>query len=104
MKAKKGMALVQVIIISAIIFAICGMLVKWSLQMTLTRNRAVQSIAGVAALERARAEMWGCLNDRGYPAGSCTPTTEQEQCVPPSVSVKFSGTLPNCLLSLSVTK
>ena len=91
-------------IISVIIFMICGMLIKWSLQMTLTRNRAVQSISGVAELEKARTEMWGCLNDTGYPSGSCTPTASQKKCVPPSVSVDFSGTEPNCMLSLSITK
>lgn len=104
MKEKKGMVLVQVLIISFILFIISSMLIKWSLQMTLTRSKAAKSVSGLSELEKVRAEMWGCLNDNGYPSGNCSPTPAQRQCIPPSVSADFSGAPPECVLTLSIER
>lgn len=104
MKERKGIALMQVMVMGIILFLVCAMLVKWSLQMTIIRSKVVKSINSFSELEKARAGMWGCLNDNGYPSGSCTPTTAQRQCVPTGVNADFSGTAPDCALSLSVTR
>jgi len=105
MSKKKGMVLLYVMIISFILFMICSMLMKWRMQMSLIRSKAVTSAGGLSELEKARAGMWGCLNDKGYPpAGSCSATAAQQQCVPAAVTAEFGGTTPNCLITLKLDK
>jgi hypothetical protein len=104
MKNKKGVVLIQVMVMSCILFMMCGMLVNWSLQMTITRRKVVQGIAGFSELEKVRAQIWGCLSDKGYPSTSCSLNTAEQVCVPSSVVLEADGTVPNCHLILSVTK
>ncbi|HBW22903.1 MAG: hypothetical protein A2X28_04155 [Elusimicrobia bacterium GWA2_56_46] len=105
MKKKNGMVLLYVMIISFILFLICSMLMKWRMQMSLIRSKAVKSAGGLSELEKARAGMWECLNDKGYPpAGSCSATAAQRQCVPAAVTAEFAGDTPDCIIKLSIDK
>jgi hypothetical protein len=103
-KARRGVALLQVMVMAGALFGLCALMLKISMGRRLARGKAADGIAAAAELESARAKLWGCLSDRGYPGVSCRPAGQQAACVPPGVAAVFSGTAPDCKVSLSLER
>ena len=102
MSSRKGLVMLQIIIIGAVLFMLCSIMVQVSLYLRMTRSKAVTSLQAAAELEKARTKIWGCLTDHGYPGGTCNPDTAQQHCVPANVSADFTGAVPNCHIALSL--
>ena len=105
MKTKKGMVLLQVLVMTAVFMLICVMMVKQSLQSKMLKKKAATGEEASGEMEALTAKVWACLNDAGYPpAGDCGPTGQQQACVPSGTDVDFTGSYPACRIRVSVDK
>ena len=105
MRTKKGMILLQVLVMTSVFMFISVTLVKYSLEGVMLKNKCIVKEAAASDMEGTVAKIWACLGDAGYPpANDCAPATTQEACVPSGTSVEFLGTYPACRIRVSVDK
>lgn len=105
MRTRKGMILLQVLVMVAVFMAICASLVTACMQGMMLRKKSITKEEAASGMEGTAAKMWACLNDAGYPpAGSCKPTGPQRACVPAGTNVDFTGTYPACRIRINLEK
>lgn len=105
MKTKKGMILLQVLVMSAILMFSCVSLVKQCLQSKVSVKKSITTEDAAGNMEGVTAKAWACLNDAGYPSvGRCNPTSQQLACVPSGAAVSFTGSYPACRIVVNVDK
>ncbi len=105
MRTKKGMILLQVLVMTSVFMFISVTLVKYSLQDRMLKNKCIVKEAAASDMEGTVAKIWACLGDAGYPpANDCAPDIPQRACVLSGTSVEFLGTYPACRIRVSVEK
>jgi len=102
--ARRGAALLQVLVISVLLLAAAMIVIRGLLQRNqMSAKASVQSQLKID-VEGTRGAVNSCLGAAGYPDASCQPTAAQAACVPPGVSIVFSGTPPNCEMQITATR
>ena len=105
MKIRKGMILLQVLVMTMVLLFICVMLAKQGLQSRMLQNKAISREEVAIDMEGGLAKVWACLNDAGYPpSGACAPTSPQLACVPAGADIDFTGVYPACRVLVNVDK
>lgn len=105
MSVRKGVALLQVLVMSMLFMLICVSLAKQTLQSKMLKKKAVSREEATAGMESVLAKVWACLEDAGYPVeGSCRVTPAQRACVPQGVAMDFIGSYPACRVRVSLER
>jgi hypothetical protein len=102
--ARRGAALVQVLVVSVLLLAAAMTVIRMLLQRNQASAKASIQSQLKLDVEGTRGAVSACLGSAGYPAGSCQPTAAQAACIPPGVTIAFSGTPPNCELQITATR
>lgn len=101
---RRGAALFQVLVISAVVLAAAMAVIKWQLQRHQATAKAFRQSALTIDVEGLRGTISSCLGASGYPSGSCQPTSAQTSCIPAGVSAVFSGVPPACEMHITATR
>jgi hypothetical protein len=105
MKARRGSAIIFSVMMGLIFLIICRAVMNLSLGLGMSRARAAKSATVKAELDGAAAEVWACLDERGYPpAASCQPNPAQQLCLPANIDFAFSGTSPACKMKITADR
>lgn len=101
---RRGAALLQVLVMAAMLVAIAVAVMKWQLQRHQLSSKASAQSRLKIDVDGAKSAMNSCLAAAGYPSGSCQPNAAQAACVPAGVTVSFSGNPPDCGVKITATE
>ncbi len=104
MVRRRGVALLQVLVLSLVLLIIATFVIRWQLQRYQLAANDLRGSQLKGDAEVLRNSINSCLVAAGYPAGSCTPNAAQSACVPAGAAVVFGGNPPSCSMRISVIR
>jgi hypothetical protein len=102
MRARRGAILVYVLVVGMVLLMLLHGVLELTFGTGILRAKAIRGEMAKAKLDGAVAEVWDCLDKKGYPKGaSCQPSAAQKACFPAGFVFSFKGAPPACVMSVS---